>query len=56
MVIVGLVEIAIYLDYEKLRWDGCAKEPIVVSLGGCFTDQRGKEIDYDPNAKSFENK
>jgi len=24
-------------------------------LGGCFTDQTGKEIDYDPNAKSFEN-
>lgn len=55
MVIFGSADVALYLGYGNCRWDSCANEAIILSLGGCFSNQNGEDMIYDPNAKSFAN-
>jgi|688.fasta_scaffold1442666_1 3'-phosphoadenosine 5'-phosphosulfate (PAPS) 3'-phosphatase len=37
-----------YVGSATHKWDSCAGEAVVKSLGGCFTTPSGKSINYDP--------
>ena len=37
-------------------WDTCAGDAIIQAMGGIFTDQNGKPIDYNPQEKGHVNK
>ena len=46
--IEGTLDAMIYLNQGTCMWDTCAGDAIVQAMGGIFTDQNGKPIDYNP--------
>ena len=57
MVANGEAEMMIYWWSTTRRWDSCAPEAIIKSLGGYFATPYGKQLVYDPNGdKEFKNK
>lgn len=45
----------VYINTGNCRWDSCAGEAIVKAMGGVFTNQLGKDINYDANAQDYRN-
>lgn len=48
MVVNGQADFMSYLAAYTCKWDSCAGQAIVRSLGGYFSDPRGDELIYDP--------
>lgn len=42
----GRADIYLAPEFAGCRWDSCAPEAIIRSLGGLFTDARGNSLDY----------
>jgi 3'-phosphoadenosine 5'-phosphosulfate (PAPS) 3'-phosphatase len=56
MVANGEADALVYLDSWTHKWDSCAGDAIIKSMGGYFTTPYGVNITYDPNAIATENK
>ena len=54
MVTEGTADSLLYINANCGKWDVCASEAIIKSMGGYYTDQRGQPIIYDPE-KSYVN-
>lgn len=46
----------IYLDSWTHKWDSCAGDAIIKSMGGYFTNPFGTNITYNPNIGTTYNK
>lgn len=46
----------VYLESWTHKWDSCAGDAIIKSMGGYFTNPYGTNITYDPKAISTENR
>lgn len=56
MVANGEADAMVYLDSWTHKWDSCAGDAIIKSMGGYFTSPYGVNITYDPFALSTANK
>ena len=45
----GQMDVLIYEGRCTHKWDSCASEPLILALGGFFTDEKCQPIEYDPN-------
>lgn len=49
MVVKGEADSMVYLDSWTHKWDSCAGDAIVKSMGGYFKTPWGADIIYDEN-------
>ena len=49
MVIEGNADVYLFPSKGTKKWDSCAGEAIIHSIGGKLTDILGQPIVYDPN-------
>lgn len=50
MVANGEADAVLYLQSSTHKWDTCAADAIIKSMGGRFTSPYGINITYDPKA------
>jgi len=56
MIANGQADAMIYLDSWTHKWDTCAGDAIIKSMGGYFTNTFGTNIIYNPEVKNTNNK
>lgn len=56
MVANGEVDAMGYCESWTHKWDSCAGDAIIKSMGGYFTTPQGNNILYDENCKETHNK
>lgn len=56
MVANGEADAMMFVDSWTHKWDSCAGEAIIKSMGGCFTTTSNSEIVYNPYSKDTHNK
>ena len=53
--ITGDADLFVYLSHHTSKWDSCAGEAIIKSLGGSTFTMKEEPIVYDPNLEDHHN-